>query len=113
MPYATADSSDFLAQTTENSTIKVDVTPPEHQPQTIDRQLLLIENNVSAEDAQNYHIAIPRKAKAGEPCLTITWKTNPDGSGPDYPRIYMADGYFRIMPPSIPSIPSMSRDQPQ
>ncbi|XP_002135163.2 uncharacterized protein [Drosophila pseudoobscura] len=89
------------------------LTPPEHQPRTIDRQLLLIENNVSAEDAQNYHIAIPRKAKAGEPCLTITWKTNPDGSGPDYPRIYMADGYFRILPPSIPSISSMSRDQPQ
>ncbi|SPP77424.1 Hypothetical predicted protein [Drosophila guanche] len=80
---------------------------PERQPQTIDRQLLLIENNVKAEDAQNYQITIPRKAKAGEPCLTITWKTNPDGSGPDYPRIYMADGYFRIVPPSMPT------EQPQ
>ncbi|XP_022208329.1 uncharacterized protein LOC111064834 [Drosophila obscura] len=73
----------------------------QQQPQTIDRQLLLIENNVNAEDAQNYQITIPKKAKAGEPCLTITWKTNPDGSGPDYPRIYTADGYFRIMPPAM------------
>ncbi|ALC44382.1 CG34253 [Drosophila busckii] len=67
-----------------------------------ERPLILIENNVKPEDASNYQITLPKNAKPGvaEPCLTISWKTNPDGSQPDLPRIYMVNGYFQIMPPA-------------
>ncbi|XP_034478153.1 uncharacterized protein LOC117784511 [Drosophila innubila] len=62
------------------------------------RPILLIENNASPEDAKNYQITIEKDAKPGEPCLTISWKTNPDGSGPADPKIYMVNGYFKIKP---------------
>ncbi|XP_030571381.1 uncharacterized protein LOC115770286 [Drosophila novamexicana] len=71
---------------------------PETEGSVAQRPVFLIENNVNAEDAKNYQITIPKEVKPGEPCLTISWKTNPDGSGPDDPRIYMVDGYFKIMP---------------
>ncbi|XP_017058883.1 uncharacterized protein LOC108099765 [Drosophila ficusphila] len=65
----------------------------------VQRPVIFIKHNLRAEDAENYQIAIPKDPKAGEPCLTITWKTNPDGSGPGEPRIFMGSGYFGIIPP--------------
>ncbi|EDW46484.1 GM14956 [Drosophila sechellia] len=60
--------------------------------------VILVKHNIGTENAENYRITLPSKdLKAGEPCLTITWKTNPDGTGPDEPQIYMGDGYFRIL----------------
>lgn len=63
------------------------------QPQ---QPILLIQNNLSPEQASNYKITMPKAPQPNEPCLTISWKTNPDGSGPDAPRIYFVDGYFQI-----------------
>ncbi|KAH8368713.1 hypothetical protein KR084_008514 [Drosophila pseudotakahashii] len=68
------------------------MTPVQHP-------VILVKHNIRAEDANNYHITIPKAPSAGEPCLTITWKTNPDGSEPDEPQIYMGNGYFGIIPP--------------
>ncbi|XP_017111779.1 uncharacterized protein LOC108135542 [Drosophila elegans] len=65
----------------------------------VQRPVFLIKHNIRAEDAKNYHITIPKDPKSGEPCLTITWKTNPDGSGPAEPQIFMGSGYFGILPP--------------
>ncbi|XP_068143418.1 uncharacterized protein [Drosophila tropicalis] len=77
---------------------------PIHQP------LLVIQNNVNnPQDLKDYKIMIPKAPQQNEPCLTITWKTNPDGSGPDDPKIYYVDGYFRIMP----SIREQQQQQPQ
>ncbi|XP_017008594.2 uncharacterized protein [Drosophila takahashii] len=66
--------------------------------------VILIKHNIRAEDAKNYHITIPKAPSAAEPCLTITWQTNPDGSGPDEPQIYMGNGYFGIIPPVAPGL---------
>ncbi|KAL7734561.1 hypothetical protein ACLKA6_010873 [Drosophila palustris] len=68
------------------------------------RPVLFIQNNASPEDAKDYQITIEKDAKPGEPCLTISWKTNPDGSGPADPKIYMVNGYFKIMPFPSPKI---------
>lgn len=70
------------------------------QPQ---RPILLIQNNLSPDQASNYKITIPKAPQSNEPCLTISWKTNPDGSGPDAPRIYFVNGYFQIMSPPAAS----------
>nr|NP_001097636.1 uncharacterized protein Dmel_CG34253 [Drosophila melanogaster]ABW08564.1 uncharacterized protein Dmel_CG34253 [Drosophila melanogaster] len=68
------------------------------QPLTVQQPVILVKHNIGTENAENYRITLPSKdLKAGEPCLTITWKTNPDGTGPDEPQIYMGDGYFRIL----------------
>ncbi|KAH8270619.1 hypothetical protein KR018_012312 [Drosophila ironensis] len=69
------------------------------QPQPVQRPVVFIENNIGPEDVKNYQITRPRDPKPGEPCLTISWKTNPDGSGPDFPNIYIGNGYFGIMTP--------------
>ncbi|XP_023171401.1 uncharacterized protein LOC111599838 [Drosophila hydei] len=61
------------------------------------QSMLLIQNNVRPEDAKNYEIAMPKEPKPGEPCLTISWKTNPDGTGPEDPQIYLVNGYLKIM----------------
>jgi len=79
------------------------VNPTEQQPTNqqmppVQQPVILIKHNISADDAKNYHITIPKDPKAGEPCLTITWKTNPDGSGPGEPEIFMGNGYFGIIP---------------
>ncbi|KAH8419598.1 hypothetical protein KR222_008137 [Zaprionus bogoriensis] len=63
------------------------------QPQ---RPVILIQNNLKPAEARDYQITIPKAAQPDEPCLTISWKTNPDGTGPDAPRIYFVDGYFHI-----------------
>ncbi|XP_016983169.1 uncharacterized protein LOC108047482 [Drosophila rhopaloa] len=73
--------------------------PTYQQVQPVQRPFFLIKHNVRPEDAKNYHITIPKSPKAGEPCLTITWKTNPDGSGPSQPQIFMGNGYFGVIPP--------------
>ncbi|XP_032595588.1 uncharacterized protein LOC6556812 isoform X2 [Drosophila grimshawi] len=74
------------------------------QPESVaivaQRPILLIQNEMSPEDSKNYEITIPKDVKPGEPCLTISWKTNPDGTGPGDPKIYMVNGYFRIVPAS-------------
>ncbi|KAH8379348.1 hypothetical protein KR009_004337 [Drosophila setifemur] len=75
--------------------------PPEQQLTPVQRPFIFIKNNLRAEDAGNYKITIPKDPKTGEPCLTISWKTNPDGSGPDFPQIYMGNGYLGIMPPAV------------
>ncbi|XP_039486510.1 uncharacterized protein LOC120448534 [Drosophila santomea] len=75
------------------------------QPQATHQQLpavqqpvIFIKHNIGTGNAEDYHITLPSKdLKAGEPCLTITWKTNPDGTGPAEPQIYMGDGYFGIL----------------
>ncbi|XP_064544917.1 uncharacterized protein LOC135432947 [Drosophila montana] len=71
---------------------------PETEGTVAQRPVFLIQNNVNAEDAMNYQITIPKEITPQDPCLTISWKTNPDGSGPGEPRIYLVDGYFKIMP---------------
>ncbi|XP_036672132.3 uncharacterized protein [Drosophila suzukii] len=72
--------------------------PTNQQMPPVQQPVILIKHNISADDAKNYHITIPKDPKAGEPCLTITWKTNPDGSGPGEPEIFMGNGYFGIIP---------------
>ncbi|XP_017071997.1 uncharacterized protein LOC108108454 [Drosophila eugracilis] len=62
------------------------------------RTIVLVKHNLRPQDAKNYQITIPKEPKEGEPCLTISWKTNPDGSGPGVPQIYMGNGYFGILP---------------
>ncbi|XP_023033417.1 uncharacterized protein LOC26530070 isoform X2 [Drosophila willistoni] len=77
------------------------LTSSSHQApvQSIHQPFLVIQNNVkNLQDLKDYEIRIPKAPQQNEPCLTITWKTNPDGSGPDDPKIYYVDGYFRIMP---------------
>ncbi|XP_016955317.1 uncharacterized protein LOC108028168 [Drosophila biarmipes] len=79
------------------------LNPTQQQPtyqQTLGVQhpVILIKHNINADDAKNYHIAVPQDPKEGEPCLTITWKTNPDGSGPAQPDIFMGNGYFGLIP---------------
>ncbi|KAH8240188.1 hypothetical protein KR032_012110 [Drosophila birchii] len=65
------------------------------------QSVLFIKNNLRPEDAPNYQIIIPKDPRANEPCLTITWKANADGTEPESPQIYMGNGYFRIMPPAV------------
>ncbi|KAI8041764.1 uncharacterized protein LOC128257334 [Drosophila gunungcola] len=67
----------------------------------VQRPVFFIKHNIRAEDAKNYQITIPKNPEAGEPCLTITWKTNPDGSGPAEPQIFMGSGYLGILPPVV------------
>lgn len=71
------------------------------QVQTVQRPVFFIKNNIRPEDAKNYQITVPKDPKAGEPCLTISWKSNPDGSEPAFPQIYMGNGYFGILPPTL------------
>ncbi|KAH8233838.1 hypothetical protein KR038_011511 [Drosophila bunnanda] len=79
----------------------------QHQPATYQQlpvapqSVFFINNNIRPEDAPNYQITIPKDPRANEPCLTITWKTNPDGTGPESPQIYMGKGYFGIIPPPV------------
>jgi len=84
---------------TPRSLFNIIVTPPDDALRQ--RPILFIKNNVTPEDAKNYQITIERDAKPGEPCLTISWKSNPDGSEPAEPQIYMVNGYFNIKPPSV------------
>ncbi|KAH8333021.1 hypothetical protein KR074_011352 [Drosophila pseudoananassae] len=71
------------------------------QVQTVQRPVFFINHNIRPEDAKNYQITVPSAPKAGEPCLTISWKSNPDGSEPALPQIYMGNGYFGILPPTV------------
>ncbi|EDW19460.1 uncharacterized protein LOC6583314 [Drosophila mojavensis] len=74
-----------------------DVAVPGSEAQ---QSLILIQNNLRPEHAKNYEISVPKAPQPGEPCLTISWKTNPDGTGPDEPQIYLVNGYFKILTPS-------------
>lgn len=74
--------------------------PVKVQPQ---QQMLLIQHNMSPDQAPNYQISIPKAPQPNEPCLTISWKANPDGSEPDIPQIYLVNGYFQIMSPHVAS----------
>ncbi|KAH8376501.1 uncharacterized protein LOC110178983 [Drosophila serrata] len=78
----------------------LDTTQQRQQPPVAPQSVFFIKNNIRPEDAPNYQITIPKHPNANEPCLTITWKTNPDGTGPESPQIYMGNGYFGIMPPA-------------
>ncbi|KAH8370999.1 hypothetical protein KR093_005890 [Drosophila rubida] len=73
------------------------LSPPESSEPLRQRPFIFIKNNASPEDAKNYQITIEKDAQPGEPCLTISWKTNPDGSGPADPQIYMAQSYFKFV----------------
>lgn len=74
------------------------------QPQTVQAQriqpeqpMIFIQHNMSPDQAPNYQISIPKAPQSNEPCLTISWKANPDGSEPDIPKIYIVNGYMQIM----------------
>ncbi|EDV51892.1 uncharacterized protein LOC6546169 [Drosophila erecta] len=73
--------------------------PATHQqPPAVQQPVIFIKHNVGAENAENYRITLPSKdLQAGEPCFTISWKTNPDGTGPGEPQVYMGDGYLGIL----------------
>ncbi|XP_034109598.1 uncharacterized protein LOC132793042 [Drosophila nasuta] len=78
------------------------LTPPDEPAKQ--RPFIFIKHNASPEDAKNYQITIEKDPQPGEPCLTISWKTNPDGSGPSDPQIYLSHGYFKIVTASQPKV---------
>ncbi|XP_030373011.1 uncharacterized protein LOC115622991 [Scaptodrosophila lebanonensis] len=75
-------------------------TEPQPQPQQLansllgERPMILIKHNVEPQHLNGYNII---RDPQGQPCLTISWKTNPDGSGPQDPQIYAVDGYFKLV----------------